>query len=274
MSALQQPAPCPICRGSARRLGVLPARHPLHACASCGHRFALATQAQLENFYGGSYEGFREDAVFPTAAKELFEREILPRVGKVNMLDVGCGNGAVLRIAKRLGIEALGIDISSAAVAACVGAGLDARVADFTSGEFDGRGFGLVSFWDVLEHLREPSAFIRSAARALRPEGWLLIKVPHHRALSLYVSAAVPRLSGPVLAPPSHLQYFERSSLKRVLGAEFDRIEWIEVGALRESITRTVRGASFKKRVARRIVGGIRAASGDGTLLVMARRAA
>lgn len=258
-----------MCGADARRLGVLSTPHPLHLCGSCGHRFAIATPAQIERLYGTSYEGFREDPVFASAALGLFEREIVPRSGSVPLLDVGCGNGAVLRVAKTLGIQALGIDFSSAAVAFCRSEGLEAEVLDFASGALDGRDFGLVTFWDVLEHLIDPSAFIRSAARALRPGGWLLVKVPHHGNLSIYSSAAVPRLAGPVLATPSHLQYFTENSLRRVLGAEFDRIDWISVGKLRSPTT----GSSLKKRVARHVVNGVRTASGDGTLLAMARRA-
>lgn len=263
-------AACPACSVPAPRVGVLPAVHPIHACPSCGHQFALATPEQLERLYGKAYAGFRDDPVFAAAALRLFEREILPRVGASSLLDVGCGNGAVLRIARRLGIEARGVDTSIAAVDVCRADGLDAEVADFSRGAFDGRGFGLVTFWDVLEHLIDPPAFLRAAARALRPGGWLLVKVPHHRRLSLSVAAALPRISGALISTPSHLQYFCKDSLSLVLSdAGFDRVDWIEVGRLRTAYVRT----SVRKTLARGLMTVIRAASGDGTLLAMARRA-
>lgn len=262
-------AACPVCSAPAPRVGVLPALHPIHACPGCGHRFALASAEQLARLYGKGYAGFRDDPVFAVAALDLFQREILPRAGGGPLLDVGCGNGAVLRIARRLAIEARGVDTSRAAVDACREQGLDAEVADFSGGAFDSGGFGLVTFWDVLEHLVDPPAFIRAAARALRPGGWLLVKVPHHRRLSLSVAAALPRISGALLSTPSHLQYFCKNSLGLVLAAGFDRVDWIEVGRLRTAYVRT----SIRKTVARGVAWGIRAASGDGTLLAMARRA-
>ncbi len=47
------------------------------------------------------------------------------------VLDVGCGNGALLQEARRRGAEGLGITISPEQVALCTGEGLDVRLLDY-----------------------------------------------------------------------------------------------------------------------------------------------
>lgn len=261
---------CPVCGEAARALGLLPAKHPLFACGRCGHRFAFATQADLSELYGSSYDGFREDPVFAGRVRGVFESEVVPRAGASgDLLDIGCGNGAVLKVASDLGFRATGVDVSQAAVDACTARGLSASMLDLGAPDFGQGRFDVVTFWDVLEHLIEPREMIRAAVRALRPGGWLLVKVPHHRQLSVAACAAVPRLSRSVLSIPGHLQFFTEGSLARLLEAELEPICWVPV----ESNLRSAgSGGSLKRRVGRRVVRAILGASGDGTLLALSRR--
>jgi 2-polyprenyl-3-methyl-5-hydroxy-6-metoxy-1,4-benzoquinol methylase len=261
---------CPVCGGKAARLGVLPAPFPLHRCWVCSHVFAIATPADLEKLYASTYDGFREDPTFAAAVETFFNAHVFPRVGRTcRLVDVGCGNGTVLRVARALGLDAFGVDISTAAVERCKRDGLSAVQMDFTAGGLDGRNLDLVLFWDVIEHLLDPAAFIGAAARALRPGGWLLMKVPHHRALSIGVSAALPRISGAVLQTPAHLQFFSRKSATRILGGAFDHVDWIGQKKFRAPTGQT----TLRKLLVRHSMNGLRALSRDGTLLAMARKA-
>jgi 2-polyprenyl-3-methyl-5-hydroxy-6-metoxy-1,4-benzoquinol methylase len=263
---------CPICFRPSPRLGWLPAAHELHRCQGCGHVWARASQAQLDALYSAAYDGFREDRVFEAGVRRLFEEQIVPRAARGStLLDVGCGNGTVLQVASALGYRAKGVDFSRAAVDLCRGRGLDAEVMDFTKHDFRGERFDVVMFWDVLEHLVEPASFIDAAARALGPGGWLLVKVPHHRRLSIELSATVPRLSRSVLSTPAHLQFFTQASLAKLFAPAFDRVEWL---APPRRLRSEAMGGPLRRRVSRRLVSAIRGASGDGTLLALARKAA
>lgn len=262
-------ASCPICRSKVRSLGRGPAKHPLFECRPCDHRFATASASELDALYGASYDGFREDPVFDQRAREFFRdhvTKLIPAGGAI--LDVGCGNGTVLRIAQELGFEARGVDFSKEAVDSCRVRGLTAEVADFTTMSFATSGYDLVTFWDVLEHLPDPASFIAAATRALKPGGWLLLKVPHHRWLSIRLAATLPRLSSALLWTPGHLQFFSEKSLGRVLGDGFGEIRWVPSPQMRGIAT----DGSLGRRARRRIIQSVRKASGDGTLLALAPR--
>ncbi len=84
------------------------------------------------------------------------------------LLDVGCGDGAMLEyLARERGIRGSGLDISTRAVEAALRRGVDARVqtlADFrrdTTARFDH-----VVMSEVLEHVPDPESFVR--------DGWAL----------------------------------------------------------------------------------------------------
>ena len=97
--------------------------HPwkVYACRSCAHGFMnpLPTAATMVNYYASSYPpydpshgaGASDDEVVETARREGQFRHIRISAGD-RLLDVGCGGGMFLRIAKRLGAEVQGIEPS------------------------------------------------------------------------------------------------------------------------------------------------------------------
>ena len=236
----------------------------------CGHRFGVPLGFDPHAAYDDpTYAGFRPDPIFATRAADLWRTRVLPHLPRDGaVLDVGCGNGAFLRIARELGLSARGIDVSKAAVEHCRAASLDAEAGDFPAHDFGGERFAAVTFWDVLEHLPDPRTFVRRASQVLLPNGVLVAKVPGHKAVSALVGAWIPRLAGAVLQFPHHLQLFTRQSLETLVRPEFEILDLIEPGAMRGVAT----GGPLKRRLARRVVRTIHAASRDRGLLVVAQK--
>jgi SAM-dependent methyltransferase len=88
------------------------------------------------------------------------------------LLDVGCGDGALLRALRARGREAVGLERT-----ANPGEGIIARdITDFDerAGEWAG-----AIFWHSLEHLAEPAAAIDRAVALLAPGGVLAVAVPN-----------------------------------------------------------------------------------------------
>ncbi|HRH86929.1 MAG TPA: class I SAM-dependent methyltransferase [Rubrivivax sp.] len=122
----------------------------------------------------------------PAAAKwvENAYRELSPypwrwlRMAGVNrdasILDVGCGNGSLLRALHAEGFNDLtGIDRFYPAE--CRLPGLTLRVGDV----FDVHGrFNLVMLHHSLEHMPEPIEVLRQSKQLLEPDGTLLVRVP------------------------------------------------------------------------------------------------
>ncbi len=266
---------CPICDANTRPLGAPlggSKKLGLRACGACGHRFGVPERFDAHTAYDDmSYAGFRPDPQFEAKAESVLRAHVLPRVPVgARLLDVGCGNGTVLRVGERLGFAARGVDVSQAAVDHCRRQQLDAEVADFPTHDFGTEPFGVVTFWDVLEHLASPRAFIDRAARLLQPGGLLVAKVPGHELLSVLVGAWVPPLAGAVLQVPHHLQLFTRRSIQELVRREFEPLLVVDPGPMRTVSA----GGALRRRLARKIVRTIHDLSGDHGLLIVARKRA
>lgn len=133
-------------------------------------RFARLYAAELRNFW------YRSRA-------RLIRRWVLPRLKEgAEFLEIGCGTGSVLEALskgstlKLTGAEAYldGLKRAKARLPGARFVQLDARALPF-EGAYDG-----VGLFDVLEHVEEDEAVLRSVHRALKPGGRLFLTAPQH----------------------------------------------------------------------------------------------
>jgi 2-polyprenyl-6-hydroxyphenyl methylase/3-demethylubiquinone-9 3-methyltransferase len=109
-----------------------------------------------------------------------------PLAGKT-ALDVGCGAGLLTEPLARLGASVTGIDASPEVIAVArehaeaMALEIDYRAGDVQ--ELQGQ-FDLVTAMEVIEHVADPSTFLKALARRLAPGGLLILSTPNATAWS------------------------------------------------------------------------------------------
>jgi 2-polyprenyl-6-hydroxyphenyl methylase/3-demethylubiquinone-9 3-methyltransferase len=102
-------------------------------------------------------------------------------------LDVGCGAGLLAEPLARLGAEVTAIDAAPETIAAARYHAEGQRLAiDYRVGGVETLegSFDLVTSMEVIEHVTDPRAFVMGLARALAPEGLLILSTPNRTARS------------------------------------------------------------------------------------------
>ncbi|WP_448587358.1 class I SAM-dependent methyltransferase [Thermocrinis sp.] len=139
------------------------------------------------------------------------------------LLDVGCGNGKFLMVAKGYGFEVWGVDmdIKSVEIArSVVGESVKAmsleHFVDFVRER--GVSFDVVTFFEVLEHQDKPLVFLERIKSILKPGGYISGSVPNRDRWLTYDSEWD--------YPPHHLLRFSKQSLENLLStAGFGNIQ-------------------------------------------------
>lgn len=138
------------------------------------------------NFYFELQGRFQSDVAADTTRLELYRSAVSalePKLPEGTWLDIGCGRGKWLRLARAAGHECIGVDSSPDAIRQCRDEGFEVRERDAL--EFlrsaDEGSFAVVSAFHVLEHCPFEYCLnlVYQAARTLKPGGVMLIETPH-----------------------------------------------------------------------------------------------
>ena len=96
-----------------------------------------------------------------------------------SVLDVGCGKGIFLELAKDAGFEPFGVELAAADAEAArrrIGSGVVAQ--DFEEIGASDRLFDIVTLFHVIEHFRSPSSAMAKVRSLLKPGGLVIIETP------------------------------------------------------------------------------------------------
>jgi 2-polyprenyl-3-methyl-5-hydroxy-6-metoxy-1,4-benzoquinol methylase len=149
------------------------------------------------------------------------------------LLDVGCATGVFAELACARGWQVTGLDASPWAIARarerCPRATFVAGLIE--DAPFAGSTFGVITMWDVMEHVRSPRDTLRHLHECLAPGGMVYLNVPN-------ADSAVARLMGRhwILLLREHLWYFSPATMTRLLNdAGFD-LMWTRPNQVRFSL--------------------------------------
>jgi len=154
--------------------------------------------------------------------RRIEEHGPYPRV----WLDVGCGGGGMLECASNAGFQVEGIEPGPSARIARSRLGHSVYETDLKGARtrflFDG--YGVVSYFHVLEHVYDPLAELQLARGILAQNGLLVLEVPYFDSISWRLLGSRHRHFY-----RGHRSYFNSRSLARLLHRAGYSIEVCEV---------------------------------------------
>jgi SAM-dependent methyltransferase len=190
-------------------------------CEACGFVFFDPSLAGNETFY---QKLDHPDYFAPNRPEFSRTLQFAQRNGLRRVLDVGCGSGAFLDMARVAGLHTSGLELNRVAgekasakghcVSYCLLHELDR---DEIADKLD-----LITLFQVLEHVPDPVGLLQQALAVLRPGGFVSIAVPSR--------CGVGRLApwDPSLWPPHHLSHWRIQDFKQLAGATGSRL--VETG--------------------------------------------
>jgi 2-polyprenyl-3-methyl-5-hydroxy-6-metoxy-1,4-benzoquinol methylase len=195
------------------------------SCSECGVCFAsgLPNQSRIDECYntsskydlgasGGLLSG--QDVERFASLAEFVGVHVADRSCAV--LDVGTATGGFLLALGDQGFTSLhGVDPSPEAVhVARHDHGLEVAVGGLEAALVPDKGFRLVCFVSVLEHLLDPAAVVQAAAGSLDPDGMVLVQVPDASGFADHIDAPYQQFS------VEHINYFTGRSLRNLMAAQ------------------------------------------------------
>lgn len=130
--------------------------------------------------YSGYYEGMHT----AIGGDERFQwvcEALLKGVKGKNIVDVGCGEGSLLRMLKDNGNGAFGIDASESGRASCSKKDINCAVIDISSDRFPlpDDSFDVALCLETLEHLENPHHCLWEIKRVLKDGGLFIASIPN-----------------------------------------------------------------------------------------------
>jgi 2-polyprenyl-3-methyl-5-hydroxy-6-metoxy-1,4-benzoquinol methylase len=104
---------------------------------------------------------------------------VAAQVNGRQLLDIGCGSGAFLKLAKDMGWQVTGTEFTLAAVQKLNEEGITCLLGSLDNEELKGRQFDFIHINHVFEHVDKPVNILQQAANLLAPGGMILIEVPN-----------------------------------------------------------------------------------------------
>jgi SAM-dependent methyltransferase len=223
-------------------------------CRGCGTLYvsSLPTDESRMHYETGGYYDDKNLTIPDFVVRRLEEiiNCFAPYRSTNRLLDIGCGAGTLLTVAKKVGWDAQGVEVSIPTVEYLKEQGLNVFPGELAQAGFPTGHFDVVTAAELLEHIPDPSSLVAEVARILRPGGLFWATTPHSHG----ASGRLLKLRWSVVSPPEHLHLFSIRGLAGLLARHgFQRLkvtsEGLTAGELMEAFrAREVAGGESANR--------------------------
>jgi len=248
-------AECPSCGGSEHDRVETYGNYEILACRACRLSFANPMKAGAADFYM-TYLAYRPPDEFEVglrcrAVRKRPNRALLSMIPEGSrILDIGCGCGAFVHLACELGYDAFGIDFNEEYVEAgrrylALGDRLVVGdIGDLVALLHDADPFHLITMFEFIEHIENPSGLMRDARKRLVEGGLLALSCPNE---------ARWKVTGRVFVdyPPHHLTRWSPNTLRRFLEKEgFEHVQTEVQSSVRDWVWVAYMNRSARRKMA------------------------
>jgi 2-polyprenyl-3-methyl-5-hydroxy-6-metoxy-1,4-benzoquinol methylase len=108
-----------------------------------------------------------------------FVKDCVHDVRGLNILEIGCGNGRVIRELSQQGAQAVGLEPGNQIQLVEPTDSLQVLQGFFPHADLENREFELIMSFNVLEHMQEPVVSLLRQAQALAEDGEIIVAVPN-----------------------------------------------------------------------------------------------
>lgn len=228
-SALEERVTCPVCRQSDDIAFFLNKEgYDLYKCSLCNHLFVWPVPSieDLQHVYSFANS-------FQVQPKTIFDesthigekpRESLKQIehfaNKGELLDIGCSSGKFLFLARKNGWSVRGVELNKDTAEIALYNGLEVTMGELSDAHYAPESFDAIHIGDVIEHVQDPTSFMRQVRKLLKADGVIVLVTPNHDAVFPRLTYGLHRIfrmpwSHPT--PPYHLNQFSENSFEKLL---------------------------------------------------------
>ena len=228
---MEQLKNCPVCQSqtftaylTVKDYTVSQEEFKIVSCQKCGFKFTnprpdgneIGKYYKAESYisHTNTSKGliskiYQEVRKFTLKGKLNLINKLSPKKGK--LLDVGCGTGMFLNVARENGWEVNGIEPDAGARAIAEETN-QIKIKDEVLSSFVNETFEVISLWHVLEHIHKLNTTVDWLKERLSKDGSLIIAVPNHESKD----AQIYQAQWAAYDVPRHLYHFSQKSVQEL----------------------------------------------------------
>jgi SAM-dependent methyltransferase len=207
-------------------------KHEIYKCKACKNAFTFPEPDQV------AYEDDDFHGQFSFSSAESLPRQWRKAIKKqvslvqryfskgASILEIGCGQGLLLQEIKNKGYNTFGIEPSKQAFGIAKNKGLNVLNGYFPQVNFS-EDFDLIIMSQVLEHIKDPLAFLKSLSLAYKGKHLLLIQSNYKGIVPLKNKA-----NWYAWVPDQHYSHFSPKGLKKITELSGIQLVTIEYSSL------------------------------------------
>jgi 2-polyprenyl-3-methyl-5-hydroxy-6-metoxy-1,4-benzoquinol methylase len=223
--------PCAICESNKNENYVLLYRLgdcDIIKCKSCGLVYVNSLFEEIKRASGKVYASEVYEQIGKTLLKrfstDIVKIETLTKKGKI--LDIGCGYGYFLTIAKQRGWQCTGVEINEELASYLnTKKGLNVRAGTLSEQNYETESFDVITMFNIIEHLLYPAKAMAEVNRILKKEGLLVVETPTEDGLFKKIASLLYKVSAGKVSfmikgayqKGGHHFGFSRQSIRKIL---------------------------------------------------------